>query len=150
MSRWRKGQSGNPAGRAPGSKNRASQILAEHGEQLAQAAIGLALGGDVAALRLCLSRIVAPVRHRPIDTPLAPVEPGQERAALLEAVNAALAGEIAPADAERLADLLDRLVETEGQALASAGPVVVIYRPGDDLDEIEGVGAMYKLPDNGR
>jgi hypothetical protein len=149
MSRWTKGQSGNPAGRAPGTKNRASQILAENGELLAQAAIEKALSGDVAALRLCLSRVVAPVRHRPIDTPLAPVEPGQERAALLMAVNAALTGEIAPADAERLADLLDRLVGAEGQALANAGPVVVIYRPGDDLDEID-VGAMYKLPDNGR
>ena len=69
--RWRKGQSGNPNGRPRGSRHRAT-LLAENlfdgqTEELIQKAIDLALDGDTTALRLCIERIIAPRRDRPVN-----------------------------------------------------------------------------------
>jgi Family of unknown function (DUF5681) len=65
------GQSGNPAGRPRGSRNKhtiaAEKLFAEDAEALARVAIDLAKAGDIAALRLCLDRICAPHRHRPVS-----------------------------------------------------------------------------------
>ena len=69
--RWRPGESGNPRGAARGSRHKAS-LLAEslidgETQQLARKVIDLALTGDTVALRLCLERILPPVRSRPIS-----------------------------------------------------------------------------------
>ena len=59
---FRKGRSGNPAGRPPGSRNRATiaaeALLEGEAQALTRKAIELALAGDTTALRLCLERIV--------------------------------------------------------------------------------------------
>src|SRR5579863_7358049 len=56
-----KGQSGNAAGKAPGTKNRATllaeQLLDGEASALARKAVEMALRGDAAALRLCLERV---------------------------------------------------------------------------------------------
>ena len=58
--RFAPGQSGNPAGRPRGARNRATQaaeaILSGEAEALTRKAVELALAGDVTALRLCLER----------------------------------------------------------------------------------------------
>jgi hypothetical protein len=68
---FQKGQSGNPAGRPRGSRNKhtiaAEKLFAEDAEALIRVAIDLAKAGDIAALRLCLDRICAPQRHRPVS-----------------------------------------------------------------------------------
>src|ERR1700733_12078565 len=72
-----RGRSGNPAGRAPGSRNRAT-VLAEQlfdgaTGALADKAVAMALEGDIAAMRLVLGRIIAPRRHRPTAFALPPL-----------------------------------------------------------------------------
>ena len=71
-SRWKKGQSGNPNGRAAGSRNRATlaieALLEGEGEALTRKAIELAKAGDMAALRLCLDQYWLPPRK---DSPVA-------------------------------------------------------------------------------
>ncbi len=66
--RYRKGQSGNPAGRPPGSRNRltvaAEALLEGEADALTRKAIDMALEGDTTALKLCLERIVPQRRSR--------------------------------------------------------------------------------------
>ena len=72
---FRKGRSGNPAGRQPGSRNRATlaaeALLEGEAQALTRKAIELALEGDTTAMRLCLERIVPQRRSRSVtfDTP---------------------------------------------------------------------------------
>jgi hypothetical protein len=63
-----KGQSGNPAGRPPGSRNKAT-ILAEtifqgEAETIIRLAIDKAKEGDMTAIRLCLERVYPRLRDR--------------------------------------------------------------------------------------
>ena len=62
------GQSGNPAGKPKGARNRstlaAEALLDGEAEGLTRKAIELALGGDAAALRLCLERLLPPRKER--------------------------------------------------------------------------------------
>src|SRR5437870_2974210 len=68
---FRKGESGNLAGRPAGSRNRATmiaeQLLDCEVRALTRKAVEMALGGDAAAMRLCLSRIIGARNVRRLD-----------------------------------------------------------------------------------
>jgi len=68
---WLKGQSGNPAGRPKGAKNKttlaAESLLKDHAEAITQKVIDLALEGDLTALKMCLDRVL-PVPKKAIET----------------------------------------------------------------------------------
>jgi Family of unknown function (DUF5681) len=74
---FRPGQSGNPAGRPRGSRNRRSiiveKLLDDSAGELTTAAISRATGGDAAALRACMDRVAPRLRHRPVDFDLPPL-----------------------------------------------------------------------------
>ena len=109
---WKPGQSGNPAGKPPGTRNRATQMvlaLMEGGaEEITLAIIDAARKGDIAAARLVLERLAPPARERPIslDLPdtstLAGVSAAQQT--VLEAVGA---GELVPTEGATLAGILE-------------------------------------------
>ncbi len=63
-SRWKPGQSGNPAGRPPGTGviGKLRQSIEEHVPEIVGRLVEQAKGGDVAAARLLLERVMPPIK----------------------------------------------------------------------------------------
>ena len=106
MAKWQRGQSGNPAGRLPGSPATVTRLRAELVNVIPLILARLvhdALHGDVAAARLLLERTIPPLKA--VEALAAPL-PMPEGAALSDHGRAVLAavsrGELAPAQATAL------------------------------------------------
>jgi hypothetical protein len=113
---FQKGQSGNPDGRPKGSRNAITialkALLDGQATALTQKAVDLALTGDMAALRLCLDRILPPRKDRPVTFKLPPIESAQDAAATVSAVLAAVAaGDLTPADAGEISNVIESYVK---------------------------------------
>jgi hypothetical protein len=112
---FERGQSGNPAGRPPGARNKAT-IIAElllqgEAEAMARLVIERAKAGDMAALRVCLDRLVPPCRHRPIEFELPRLESAADAVSAMAAITAGVAtGELTAAEAGDLSGLVNRYV----------------------------------------
>lgn len=109
------GQSGNPHGRPRGSKARLSlrSMLEDNGEALTAKAVELALAGDTTALRLCLERVLPPIRAKDDAVSLATVNGtlSEQGGAILRAM---AGGEVTPTEAGAMLSALAtqaRLVE---------------------------------------
>ena len=119
---FEKGESGNPAGRPRGARNRATMLmqnlLADDAEAIWRKAIEMAIAGDLAAIRLCMDRL-APVRKdEPVAFELPPIEkPADIVAATASIVAAVAAGELTPSQAAEVSKVIDvhvRALESKG------------------------------------
>jgi uncharacterized protein DUF5681 len=73
MSQWEKGQSGNPAGRPPGSKNAQTELRAElqaHGKEILGQLVEKAKTGELVTARFLLRHILPAARSAPIQVPM--------------------------------------------------------------------------------
>lgn len=109
---FKPGQSGNPAGRPKGARNRstiaAESLLEGEAEALTRKAIELALAGDTTALRLCMERLVPPRKDRAVWLDLPAIGSADDANAAMGAVLAAVAaGNITPSEATAVAALID-------------------------------------------
>lgn len=69
MARFQKGQSGNPSGKPKGAKDKRTALRSmfeQHKDVLIKTVIDKAKAGDSTALRICLDRLVAPMRSNPV------------------------------------------------------------------------------------
>jgi hypothetical protein len=100
------GQSGNPAGKPPGVKHRATQavlaLLEGETEALTRKAVELALEGDTMALKLCLDRLAAPLKPSALPVRLDMPPPDNLTDTARAFVAAAARGEIPPDIAAQL------------------------------------------------
>jgi hypothetical protein len=84
---FQRGQSGNPAGRPRGSRNKASirmqAMLEQRAKALVNKVVEMALAGNVAALRLCLDRLVPTRKNEPVICEMAPLEKAADAVAAI-------------------------------------------------------------------
>ena len=119
---FQKGESGNPAGRPRGSRNRTTilmqDLLAGRAEAIGQKLVELAENGDITAIRICMDRLAPAGREEPVDVGLPPIEEPADSVAAAQAIVAAVAaGDLTAAEAAGLAKVVDiyvRAVETKG------------------------------------
>ena len=109
------GHSGNPNGKARGTRNRTTlaieAILDGEAETLTRKAVEMALDGDGPAMRLCLDRLCPPRRDRHVTFDLPPIETAADAVRAASALVAAVAtGDLTPAEAAELAKLIDTVV----------------------------------------
>ena len=110
--RFRPGQSGNLKGRPKGALNKttlaAQAILDGEGEVLTRKAVELAKGGNLAALRWCLERLIPPRKDRLVTFALPRVETVADIPKALGAIIKAVAqGEITPGEGQSMAAMLE-------------------------------------------
>src|ERR1700747_3234616 len=109
------GQSGNPAGRPLGSRNKKTLAVEaafdERAEEILNDVIGRAKEGEKTAMRLCMERILAPKRERPITIDLPVIETPSDARKALAVITAELGeGGITLGEATKLIALIDRMV----------------------------------------
>jgi len=109
--RFKKGVSGNQAGRPPGSRNQASlaveQILQGEAELLTRKAIELAAQGNMSALRLCMERILPVRKERSIELEFRPMQNANDLPVNFRDIPTAVAeGRITPSEGESLPTIL--------------------------------------------
>lgn len=119
---WQPGQSGNPRGKKPGTRHKATQmiekLLEDGAESIAQAVVDQAKSGDMAAARIVLDRLAPAPRDRRISLQLpADLNSAEKVSEAGFAVLKAVAdGEITPQEGSVVAGILEsrrRAIETQ-------------------------------------
>jgi len=133
--RFAPGQSGNPTGRRPGSRNRATllrELLEDGDDELAvRVLMDRVRAGDGVAARFVADRLFPKPREREIDLGLPPPEDGTPVAALLErALWLMASGELTIDEATRIGRLVTDCTRATAAAPRAGMPAPA---PADDL-----------------
>jgi hypothetical protein len=138
--RFEPGQSGNPAGRPPGARNKKTlemeELLAQRAEATVREILDRADRGDPAAMRLCMERMAPTGSNRPVAIELPPVDTPDDVAAATRVVMKALAaGAISARETinlltvvERLARLAERVQQMRERHEVWAAPSEASFR----------------------
>jgi Family of unknown function (DUF5681) len=108
---FRPGQSGNPAGRPKGARNKITvaieALIDAASTDIATKAIELAKAGDATMIRALLDRAAPPRRDRHIPFELPPMERAADAVKAAAAIAQAVAdGELTPSEASELSDFV--------------------------------------------
>ena len=114
--RFQPGQSGNPAGKPKGARNRTTlaieALIDGAAEDIANKAIELAKAGDSVLIRALLDRAAPPRRDRHIPFELPPMEKAADAVKAAAAIAQAVAdGELTPSEARELSDFVANYVK---------------------------------------
>jgi hypothetical protein len=133
--RFRRGQSGNPAGKKPGTLNHATRLtllLADDAyDRVARQLIDAATGGHLPSVRFLMERLVPKPRGRAIALDLPPGATRVERLTAL--VDQMCAGEISADEAKAMIAVLDRVDRAVDEAAADLDPACneLAHRPAE-------------------
>jgi hypothetical protein len=117
MTKFQKGQSGNPAGKPKGTRNKTTVILEAlldgKAEALTKKAIEMAGNGDPAMMRLCIERLIPPRKDRPINFELPALTTTQDASlAMLKILESVAKGELTPSEAGEISKVIENYAET--------------------------------------
>jgi hypothetical protein len=109
---FQKCESGNPAGRPRGARNRTTvlleNLLAVDAEAIGRKAIELAKAGDIAAIRMCMDRLAPARKDEPVVFDLPPLVTAADSVAAAASIVAAVAaGDLTPSEGADLAKVID-------------------------------------------
>jgi hypothetical protein len=113
---FQSGQSGNPAGRPRGARNKRTlaleTIMEGESDVITRKAVEMAKGGHMAAIRLVLDRLAPVQKDRPVDFELPPLNtPADAVTASAAIVAAVAAGELTPMEADQLSKVVHAYVQ---------------------------------------
>ena len=106
--KFKPGISGNPKGRPKGARDKRTELrslLEPHAKDLVEKVVELAKGGDTTAIRLCLERLIPPIRAQDQSITLDDMNGGltaQGKKIILAMGN----GELSPSDASTMLQAL--------------------------------------------
>ena len=108
-----KGQSGNPAGRVSGTRNRATMIMEQlfdgASSDVSKEALAQAMNGDGATLRLIVRSVIGPRRNRASSFAVPLLQGAADVAPAIAAIAAAAAeGAISTAEASEMSQVVER------------------------------------------
>lgn len=115
---FKKGQSGNPAGKPKGARDKRTELrelLQPHAADLVKKAVELAKAGDTTALRICIDRCIPVVKAKdaPVDLPELTGTPTQQGEAVMRAM---ALGQITPDEANAVMQVITaqvRIIEAD-------------------------------------
>jgi Family of unknown function (DUF5681) len=118
---FQKGQSGNPQGKAPGTRHHvtelAEKLMSDDVEEIVRKIIKAAKAGDMTAARLILERIAPVRRGRLVQLELPTIKTATDLISGMEALATAMAaGIVTPEEALTMASVVDaqrRTIETK-------------------------------------
>ena len=118
---FRKGRSGNPSGKAKGTRHKATMavqaLLEGEAEALTRKCVDLAKAGDTTALRLCMERLAPAMKSRAVHLSMPSIETAADvLKAQTAAIRAMASGEITPDEAATIAGV----IETKRKAIETA------------------------------
>ena len=117
----KKGESGNPAGRTKGSRNKATmlvmKLMEDDAAAITKTVIDAAKAGDLAAAKLVIDRLAPPAKERPVFVALPATDTAEGIAQAQDAIlQAVAAGDLLPGEAATLAGIVEgrrKALETE-------------------------------------
>ena len=114
---FQKGQSGNPSGKKPGTRNHASRLvemmMAGDVEEITQKVISAAKNGDLTAARIVLDRISPPRKDNPIAIDLPKLQTASDAVQAMGTIMTSVSeGEISPSEAATLTELVSCFTKT--------------------------------------
>jgi len=111
MAKFQPGVSGNPKGRGAGTKDKRTalrQLLVPHQEKLVETLIAFAEAGDMSAMKICMDRMMPPLREDPIRVTIPKIENANDcTLAQANVLNAVAAGEMLPGEGQVLSSLIN-------------------------------------------
>lgn len=118
--RFQKGKSGNPKGKAKGTKNKATRLIESlmqsELDNIGQKLIELALAGNLQAIRLVLDRIMPPKTSRSIEIEIPKIKNTTDALqAISTVIHAVGQGELTPSEGEAIT----KIIQSFTQALQS-------------------------------
>jgi hypothetical protein len=110
------GQSGNPAGRPRGARNRRTlaleNIMEGESEEITRKVLEMAKKGHIAAIRLVIDRLAPIQKDRTVDFELPPLNTPADAVTASAAIAAAVAaGELTPLEAAQLSKVVHAYVQ---------------------------------------